>query len=57
MAAKPFDPAGFWQERLADNVANLNDVGHRSLGMEYNAFIYRRRTESLDRLASAEDVE
>ena len=47
MAAKPFDPVGFWRARLADTGADLDDVGHRALGMEYNAFIYRRREEVL----------
>jgi len=47
MSAPPFDPADFWQTRLAGNVAGLDEVGHRALGAEYNAFIYRRREEAL----------
>ena len=44
---KPIDPADFWRTLSADTVADLKDVGHRSLGAEYNAFIYRRREEVL----------
>lgn len=32
---------------MADTVADLDDVGHRAFGVEYNAFLYRRREEVL----------
>jgi len=42
-----FDPAEFWRERLTATSADLDAVGHRSLGPAYNAFLYRRREEAL----------
>jgi SAM-dependent methyltransferase len=57
MTARPFDPAGFWRTRLADSAADLNDVGHRRLGVEYNAFIYRRREEVLEQILPSLGIE
>lgn len=47
MPARPFDPATYWRQRVARG-ADLGVVGHRALGREYNAYIYRRRVEVLD---------
>ena len=44
-----FDPNVYWQGRVGDD-ATVGVVGHRSLGVTYNEYIYRRRVDVLDAL-------
>ena len=44
-----FDPNEYWQSRVGDD-ATVGVVGHRSLGVAYNEYIYRRRGDVLDGL-------
>jgi len=41
-----FDSQSYWKRR-SDGTGDLTAVGHRSLGPEYNRFIYRRRLDVL----------
>lgn len=56
MSVNQFDPATYWRQRVAPG-ADLGVVGHRALGREYNAYIYRRRVEVLDGFLSATRVD
>jgi SAM-dependent methyltransferase len=47
VSARSFDPSAYWRRRVTQG-ADLGVVGHRALGREYNAYIYRRRVEALD---------
>lgn len=47
MSARSFDPSAYWRRRVTQG-ADLGIIGHRALGREYNAYIYRRRVEALD---------
>jgi SAM-dependent methyltransferase len=44
-----FDPNEYWQDRVGED-ATVGVVGHRSLGVAYNEYIYRRRVDVLDAL-------
>lgn len=46
MTDKQFEPGSYWARRV-DKSAGLDVVGHRSLGKQYNHYIYRRRAEVL----------
>jgi SAM-dependent methyltransferase len=41
-----FDPNAYWRDRVGQD-ATLGVVGHRSLGIAYNEYIYRRRLDAL----------
>lgn len=56
MSARSFDPAAYWRRRVTPG-ADLGVVGHRSLGREYNAYIYRRRVEALDAFLSTVPID
>jgi SAM-dependent methyltransferase len=45
-----FEPAAFWEERLADAVG-LQQVGHRGFGLQYNKWLYRVRVAQFRRRA------
>jgi 2-polyprenyl-3-methyl-5-hydroxy-6-metoxy-1,4-benzoquinol methylase len=50
MAKEPsaeFDAGAYWQDRVVSG-SDLGVVGHRSMGLAYNAQIYERRMEVLD---------
>ncbi len=51
-----FDQADYWRDR-SDGASGIEVVGHRALGPEYNAFIYRRRAEALDQWLAARSAD
>ena len=51
-----FDPNEYWQGRVGDD-ATVGVVGHRSLGVTYNEYIYRRRVDVLDELLDELEVD
>lgn len=44
-----FDPNAYWRNRVGDD-ATVGVVGHRSLGVSYNEYIYQRRVDVLNEL-------
>jgi len=44
-----FSPNTYWRTRVAID-ATIGVVGHRSLGAEYNEFIYKRRVDVLNKM-------
>jgi SAM-dependent methyltransferase len=43
---EPYDPRNYWEGRLASNF-NLRGVGHICYTEDYNAWLYRRKADSL----------
>lgn len=46
---KTFDAGAYWRDRVVSG-SDLAIVGHRSMGLAYNAQIYERRLEALGRM-------
>jgi SAM-dependent methyltransferase len=51
-----FDPDAYWQDRVSQD-ATIGVVGHRSLGLPYNEYIYRRRLDALETVLEKLGVE
>lgn len=51
-----FDPNEYWQSRVGVD-ATVGVVGHRSLGVRYNEYIYRRRVDALNALLDELDID
>ena len=53
---KPFNQGEYWRDRLSRQV-DISTVGHRSLGENYNRFLYARRFEVLQRVLRMHGIE
>lgn len=51
-----FSPNTYWRNRVAVD-ATIGVVGHRSLGTEYNEFIYKRRVDVLNQVLVKYDLD
>lgn len=51
-----FSPDTYWRNRVAVD-ATIGVVGHRSLGTEYNEFIYKRRVDVLNQMLVKYDLD
>lgn len=53
---KHFDQRQYWRDRLAGRV-DISTVGHKSLGEDYNRFLYARRLEVLQRVLALHGID